>query len=203
MLVKMNYEVFSPFRSRKKITIMIFLIGISITFLPSASGYLLPKTHLDLYLENELIVMGQVLSLKDVEDGPLTTPRTAYEIKILQHIKGTTETNEITVLGLGSLNSTIQFEGQIIMYEGQQSLLMLNELIDGNWTISTYSIFSDSYNPDSQFILPPLKLYKAGIPIEEIHCKSNLELGIKSSSGSPVCLKPESIDTLYDRGWIR
>jgi hypothetical protein len=182
---------------------MIFLIGISIMFLPSASGYLLPMTHLEVYLESELIVMGEVLSLKDVKDDTNFTPRTAYEIIILQHIKGNTETNEITVVGIGSLNSTMQIEDQIIMYEGQKSLLMLNELIDGNWHISSYSIFSDSYNPDSQFILPPLILYKAGIAIEEIHCKSNLELGIKSSNGSPVCLKPESVDILYKRGWIQ
>ena len=199
----MNHENFLHHRTPKKITVMIFLIGISIMFLPSASGYLLPMTHLEVYLESELIVMGEVLSLKDVKDDTNFTPRTAYEIIILQHIKGNTETNEITVVGIGSLNSTMQIEDQIIMYEGQKSLLMLNELIDGNWYISSYSIFSDSYNPDSQFILPPLILYKAGIPIEEIHCKSNLELAIKSSNGSPVCLKPESIDTLYDRGWIK
>jgi len=199
----MNYKIFTHLRTRKNVTIMIFLIAISLTFLPSASGYLLPMTHLDLYLENELIVMGEILSLKDIQDDSNTTPRTAYEIIILQPIKGNTETNKITVVGLGSLNSTTQLENQIILYEGQKSLLMLNELIDGNWHISPYSFSFDSYNPDSQFILPPLKLYKAGIPIEEIHCKSNLELAIKSSNGSPVCLKPESIDTLYNREWIK
>jgi len=182
---------------------MFFLITISITFLPSASGYLLPMTRLDLYLENELIVMGEILSLSDIQDDSNTTPRTAYEIIILQHIKGNTETNEIMAVGLGSLNSTMQLEKQIILYEGQKSLLILNEVIDGNWHISPYSFSFDSYNPDSQFILPPLKLYKAGIPIEEIHCKSNLELALKSSNGFPVCLKPESMDILYNRGWIK
>jgi len=199
----MNYKIFSHLRTRKNVTIMIFLITISITLLPSASGYLLPKTNLDLYLENELIIMGQVLSLKDIQDDSNTTPRTAYEIIILQYIKGNTETNEIMVVGLGSLNSTRQVDKQTIMSEGQQALLMLNQLIDGNWHISPYSTSSDSLNPDSQFILPPLKLYKAGIPIEEIHCKSNLELALKSSNGSPVCLKPESMEILYNRGWIK
>jgi len=199
----MNHKIFPRLRTHKKITVMIFLITISITFLPSVSGYLLPMTNLDLYLENELIVLGQVLSLKDVEDDSNTTPRTAYEIIILQHIKGNTETNKITVVGIGSLNSTMQLDTQTIMSEGQQALLLLNELIDGNWYISPYSTSSDSLNPDSQFILPPLKLYKAGIPIEEIHCKSNLELALKSSNGSPVCLTPESMDILYNRGWIK
>jgi len=187
----------------KKIIVVIFILGISLIFLPSVSGYLLPKTNLDLYLENELIVMGQVISLKDVKDDSNFTPRTAYEIIILQHIKGNTETNEITVVGLGSLNSTRQLDTQNIMSEGQYALLILNEPTEGYWFISPYSISSDSLNPDSQFILPPLKLYKAGIPIEEIHCKSNLELALKSSNESPVCLKPESIDLLFNRGWIK
>ena len=187
----------------KKITIIIFLFGISITFLPSVSGYLTPKTHLDLYLENDLIVMGQVLSFSELEDDSNTTPRTEYQILIFQHIKGITKTNEIMVVGVGSINATMQIEDQTILNEGQKSLLMLNELIDGQLHISPYSISFDSYNPDSQFILPPQKLYKAGIPIEQIHCKSYLELAIKSSDGSPVCLKPKSIDTLYNRGWVK
>lgn len=199
----MNFQIFSHIRSRRKITVMIFLIGISITFLPSSSGYLLPKTNLDLYLENELIVMGQVISLKDVKDDSNFTPRTAYEIIILQHIKGNTETNEITVIGLGSLNSTRQLDTQNIMSEGQYALLILNEPTEGYWFVSPYSISSESLNPDSHFILPPLKLYKAGIPIEEIHCKSNLKLALKSSNESPVCLKPKTIDILYNRGWIK
>ena len=199
----MNYKIFPHLTTRKNVTIMIFLITISITFLPSASSVLIPKTHLDLYLENDLIVMAEVLSLKDFEGDSNSTPRTAYEITILQHIKGNTETNQITVVGFGSLNSTRQVDTQTIMSEGQQALLMLKQLIDGYWYISPYSISSDSFNPDSQFILPPLKLYKAGIPSEEIHCKNHLELALKSSNGSPVCLKPESLDILYNRGWIR
>jgi len=199
----MNYKKTSHIRYRKKIIIMIFLVGISITLLPYASGYFLPKTHLELYVENELIVMGQVLSSSDVVDESNYTPRTAYEIIILQHVKGNTETNEITVVGLGSLNSTRQVDNQTILSDGQKVLLILNGQDDGGWFISPYSFPSDSLYPDSQFILPPLKLYKAGIAIEEIHCKSNLELGIKSSNGSPVCLKPESMDILFNRGWIK
>ena len=67
-LIIMNYQICSHLRSRKKITAIIFLLGISIAFIPSASGYLLPRTNLDLYLEHELIVMGQVSSLRDFID---------------------------------------------------------------------------------------------------------------------------------------
>lgn len=186
----------------KKITAMVFLIGISAVVLPDASGYLVPMTNLDLYLENELIVMGQVTSLRDIQDDSNSTPRTLYEIKVIQHIKGNTETNKISVIGLGIINSTRQLDKQVIMSEGLQVLLMLNGKTDENWHISPYSVSLESLNPDTQFILPPLKLHKVGIPIEDIHCKSNLELAIKSSNGSPVCLTNKSFDRLHQRGWI-
>lgn len=196
-------KIFSFLKSPKKITSIILLIGISITLLPLASAYLIPMTNLEKYLENELIVMGQVTSLRDIQDESNFTPRTAYEITILQQIKGNTETSEITVVGLGSLNSTRHVDNQTILGEGQQAILLLNLQTDGFWHISPYSISSESLNPDLQFILSPLKLYKAGISIEDIHCKSNLELALKSSNGSPVCLTPESKNVLLERKWIK
>ena len=198
----MRNNVFLYFQHHKKITAMIFLIGILVTFLPSASSILIPKTNLDLYLDSDLIVMGQVLSLEEIIEESNTTPRTAYEITILQHVKGKTETDQITVIGFGSINSTTHQDNQTILSEDQQALLILNKLIDEQWYISPYSLSSDSLDPDSQFILPPLKLFNAGIPNEEIHCKSYLELAIKSSNGFPVCLTPKSIEILYNRGWI-
>ncbi|MDH3677534.1 MAG: hypothetical protein OEQ12_04450 [Nitrosopumilus sp.] len=173
------------------------------TLISSANGILAPKTNLDLYLDSDLIVMGKVLSLEEIKDVSNTTPRTSYEIIISQYIKGNTETNQITVVGFGSLNSTMQMDNQIIMSEGQKALLMLNEQIDGYLYISPYSLSSDFLNPDLHFILPPLKLLKAGISSEDIHCKSHLELALKSSNGSPVCLKSESKNILYNRGWIK
>ena len=185
-----------------KTIFIIFFIGITITFLPPVDGKLASKTNLDLYLDSDLILMGQVISLAEIKDDSNTTPRTVYEITILQHVKGNTETDQITVIGFGTLNSTLQQDNQMIMSEGQQALLMLNELTNDELYISPYSLSSDSLNPDSQFILPPLKLFKAGISTEEIHCKSHLEFAIKTSDGSPVCLKPNSIDILNNRGWV-
>ena len=199
----MNRKIFSFLRSPKKITSMILLIGISMSLLPLASAYLIPMTNLEKYLDNELIVMGQVTSLRDLQDDSNFTPRTIYEITILQQIKGNSETNEITVVGLGSLNSTRHLDNQMILSDGQQVILLLNLQQDGFWYISPYSISSESLNPDSQFILSPLKLYKVGISIEDIHCKSNLELALKSSNGSPVCLTSESKNRLLERGWIK
>jgi|CXWL01.1.fsa_nt_gi hypothetical protein len=190
------------FGSQEKIILVIFLMGITTSFLPYANGYLISKSNLDLYLEHGLIVLGKVLSLRDVVDDSNLTPRTAYQIVILQHIKGKTETSEITVVGLGSLNSTRQLDNQTILSKGQHGLLMLTKDTGGNWAISPYSVFSDSLNPDEQFILSPLKLYNAGVSIGDIHCKSNLKFALKSSNDNPVCIAPESKDKLFKRGWI-
>jgi len=146
--------------------------------------------------------LGKVLSLMVIENES-KAPRTLYEIEILQHIKDNIETNEIMVIGLGAVNSTRHLDTETILSEGQQVLLMLNEQPDGQWLISPYSSVSESLNPDLDFILPPLKLFKAGIPIEEIHCKTHLELALKSSNGAPVCIQPKSLERLFERGWIK
>src|SRR3990170_2232120 len=48
---------------------------------------------------------------------------------------------------------------------------------------------------------PPLRQFRAGIPIEEIKCKEGFDLVIKLSSGSPACVKPQSKQKLLERGW--
>jgi len=48
---------------------------------------------------------------------------------------------------------------------------------------------------------PPLKQFRAGIPIKEIKCKEGLDLVIKVSSGSPACVKPQSKQKLLELGW--
>ena len=187
----------------KRILIIIFLTGISITSLSFVSGALSPKSNLDLYLDSDLIVMGEVLTVEEIEDISNVTAKTKYEIKILQYIRGIPESSQISVIGFGSINSTAYQDNQFIMSKGQSALLVLNKQIDGNLYISPFSSSSKSLNPDSHFILPPLKLFKAGIPMEEIHCKSYLEFAIKLSDGSPVCLRSESMNVLFNRGWIK
>ena len=50
-------------------------------------------------------------------------------------------------------------------------------------------------------ILSPLKQFNSGIPIDKIQCKEGLELVIKSSNGSPACVKPETKTKLIEHGW--
>lgn len=54
-----------------------------------------------------------------------------------------------------------------------------------------------------QVILPPLKQIKLGISIQDIKCKESHSLVIKQRDGSPACVKPTSVQRLYDLGWAR
>jgi hypothetical protein len=49
----------------------------------------------------------------------------------------------------------------------------------------------------------PLKQFKSGIMIEEIQCKENLVLVIKSSNGKPACVKEKSVISLMIRTWAK
>jgi len=190
-------------RIDKKIILLLFLTGFAILLPSPVNGYFISKSHLELYLDHDLIIFGRVLSSSNVVDDFNKTPRTQYQIEILQPIKGKTQTSEITVVGLGSINSTRHLEDETILSKGQQGILMLTKDDHGTWAISPYSVFSDSINPDEQFILPPLKLYKANIAIDDINCKSNLKFALKYFNDNPICLTPESKDKLSERGWIK
>lgn len=49
----------------------------------------------------------------------------------------------------------------------------------------------------------PLKQFKSGTPIGEIQCEEGLELTLKASDGSPICVKPETKQKLIERGWAK
>lgn len=58
-------------------------------------------------------------------------------------------------------------------------------------------------NP-ADFIESPLKQFIAGIGAEEVQCKFGyLTLVIKTSDGSPACVKPETKQKLIERGWAK
>lgn len=46
----------------------------------------------------------------------------------------------------------------------------------------------------------PLKQFKSGVQIDQIQCKAGLELVIKSSDGSPICVKHGHKSKLLERG---
>ena len=51
--------------------------------------------------------------------------------------------------------------------------------------------------------LPPLKQFKLGIKTDEIVCKDDLVITIKSSNGNPACVRQESLEKLIQRGWSK
>jgi hypothetical protein len=181
---------------------IVVLIGITSVTVSPVSGYLLPKTALEKYLEHDIIVLGTIISLEE-QDDTNSTPRTNYQIEVLQPIKGELELDNIWVVGLGAKNSSKHLDNETIFVKGQEGIFMLNKKSDKTLFISPYTTTSESQNPDSEFILPPLKLFKAGISTNEIHCKSHLKFGLKASNLQPVCLKPDSFSKLSERQWIK
>lgn len=188
--------------ARKKIIFLIFIIALVGMVFPQSNAVILPKTGIELYLDHDIIFLGKVIEFNDVKDGSVT-PRTNYQVSVIQPIKGDFEDKEIEIVGLGSINATRHLDNETVYQKNQEVVFMLNEKNDGRLFISPYSTSSESQNPNSEFVLPPLKLFKAGISISDIHCKSFLKFAIKATSFTPVCIKPDSYPILLQRGWIR
>jgi len=182
-----NYYVFLP----------IFIILFSI--IPSAYSVLPPKTTIQLYQESDVIVLGKVVSAEPFvnSDG---LNQTMYAIQILQPIKSDLQKDTIDVVGLGSIDAKGHLSDETIFVVDQQVFLLLYD-VDNTLYISPHSIPAANYDPNKQFILPPLKLTKAGIPVDEINCKDGLKMVIKANNSSPACVKYESVDPLISRGW--
>ncbi|MGI0008494.1 MAG: hypothetical protein ACRD92_02630 [Nitrosopumilaceae archaeon] len=51
--------------------------------------------------------------------------------------------------------------------------------------------------------LRPLHQFKAGVESNYIQCKEEFELAIKSSDGTPACVKPATKLKLIERGWTK
>ena len=182
-----SYFVFLP----------IFILLFSV--IPSAYSIAPPKTTLELYQESDVIVLGKVISAEPFvnSDG---LDQTKYTIQILQPIKSNLQKDTIDVIGLGSKDSVSHLDDAMIFEQNQKVFLLLYS-IDDLLYISPHSIPAANYDPNKQFILPPLQLAKGGIPVDEINCKDGLKLVLKANNGLPACVKYESVDPLISRGW--
>jgi hypothetical protein len=49
--------------------------------------------------------------------------------------------------------------------------------------------------------LPPLQQVEAGVEPEHVECGTGMELLIKSTTGSPACVKPATAERLVQLGW--
>jgi hypothetical protein len=65
------------------------------------------------------------------------------------------------------------------------------------------TVVSSNLDEQTRIIESPLKQFKAGIAIDKIQCKENLQLVIKTSNENPSCVKPETKAKLIERGWAK
>lgn len=72
--------------------------------------------------------------------------------------------------------------------------------IKENDTITPFSDAGFSVKSGAKSI-SPLEQFKSGISTSKIQCPYDLELVIKSSDGTPACLKPSTAQKLTARGW--
>lgn len=194
MLMVIIYSKTVLMQSLFLLSLIVLLVGF--VLIQSADAMVLPKTNLEHYLENEIILIGEITSTDEFSEQGYTK----YDIKVEKYLKNPQSSNNITAFGGGTKSGPVSSIDKVFD-KGDRVFLLLNSY-DDNYQISLYSVWAESFNPDSQFIIPPLKLYKAGIPVDDIVCKSGLTLVEKSTNNSPACVKQESIEKLVVRGWI-
>lgn len=100
----------------------------------------------------------------------------------------------------------------VVFPDGQSEVLSRGVTIELGISVSKYSqpTVAFSRTTDSTFFFlvsadsePPLIQFKSGVPIKKIKCKEGLESILKSSDGSPACVKPETKQKLVERGWTK
>jgi len=177
---------------------IIIFAGIFLNFLPiiEADARLVPKTILDHYLENDLILIAKIISLSEDPEKLETN----YFIDVEKYLKSPQDFDKINIVGYGIKNNTLQSSITRIFDVEDRVLLFLNKE-QTKFRISPYSTNAESFDPDLDFILPPLKLYKAGIPASDIVCRGDLKLVVKSTDGSPACVKSDHVERLIKIGW--
>ncbi len=176
----------------------LFVLGVGFS---DSYGMLLPKTNLEHYQENDLILIGNVTSLTENAAENITD----YEIKVEKFMKKTkvlTSSSTIFATGSGAISSENIKSTDKIFNVNDRVFLFLNEK-EGKYQMSSYSFSAVLFNPDDEFLLPPLTLHRAGISSDEIVCKDNLELIIKANNNSPACVTPDTKEKLVERGWTK
>lgn len=62
---------------------------------------------------------------------------------------------------------------------------------------------SSNFPTSAIFLNSPLKQIKSGISSNDVQCKANFTLIIKSEDGFPACVKPDTATVLIARGWAQ
>jgi len=86
------------------------------------------------------------------------------------------------------------------------------ELANSDWKIYSHPLLEMEKNcsvikknsllqKDGNYVLSPKKQLKLGLEPQEISCRDDLDLVIKSRDNSPACVLPSTVQKLLVRGW--
>ena len=107
-------------------------------------------------------------------------------------VKRCTEQSKVFSYGTVIQNSTHYFDDSI------SCLIFDNRMIKGSDDVSAEKRVYENL-PD--FIKPPLKQFKSGIPVDEIQCNKPLTL-VTKNDGFPACVKEQTLLKLVERKLI-
>lgn len=71
-----------------------------------------------------------------------------------------------------------------------------------HWNVYEYFSIFEGFDYENKETLPPLKQFKAGIPLDEIKCRESLIL-VQKYNGLPACVKYDSAVKLNSRNWVK
>ena len=205
-----------------------FVLVISLSILVShVDARLAPKTILELYVDHDVVLVGEVTSIS--EDSINRT--TEYTLQVEKYMKNPQPSNILTAIGQGTSQANTSVDR--VFKVGDRVYLFLNN-DNGLFSISLYSfnndvidvsissqksikeqiqerlgitiassvLDTDKFYPD--YLIPsPLKLFKAHVSSDQIVCRDNLEKVIKESTGAPACVKSDSVNKLISSGWAK
>lgn len=86
----------------------------------------------------------------------------------------------------------------------QFSRIYENKIFFDNSTFTYSFITPKNYTEISDIPhLSPLKQIESGVSIKDVTCKQGFQLIFKAEEGSPVCVKPDTVNILIERGWAK
>ena len=88
------------------------------------------------------------------------------------------------------------FDGYSIQVAKVEPYPMSGKKISLSDYLVTFSIYKSA-------TLSPLHQFKSGTVAKDVKCNSSLQLVIKAKDGSPACVKPQTAQKLFERGWAK